>query len=78
MNGKRRWMVLRHGMTPSKMIARMTGLPGHRRQTSLTVTLDIPTLAPTQCYELKVSLQAPDGTTFARSLHGTIHQLAHK
>ena len=43
-----------------------------------TVTLDIPTLAPTQCYELKVGLQAPDGATFARSLHGTIHQLAEK
>jgi len=43
-----------------------------------TVTLDIPALAPTQCYELKVSLQAPDGATFARSLHGTIHQLAEK
>ena len=43
-----------------------------------TVTLDIPTLAPTQCYELKVSLQAPDGATFARSLHGTIHLLSNK
>ena len=43
-----------------------------------TVTLDIPTLAPTQCYELKVSLQTPDGTAFTRSLHGTIHQLARK
>ena len=43
-----------------------------------TVTLDIPTLAPTQCYELKVSLQAPDGATIARSLHGTIHQLSDK
>ena len=43
-----------------------------------TVTLGIPALAPTQCYELKVSLQAPDGATFARSLHGTIHQLSDK
>ena len=43
-----------------------------------TVTLDIPALAPTQCYELKASLQGPDGTTFARSLHGTIHQLTDK
>ena len=43
-----------------------------------TVTLDIPMLAPTQCYELKVSLQTPDGVTFARSLHGTIHQLSEK
>jgi len=43
-----------------------------------TVTLDIPALAPTQCYELKVSLQGRDGTAIARSLHGTIHQLAEK
>ena len=43
-----------------------------------TVTLDIPALATTQCYELKVSLQAPDGANFARSLHGTIHQLSDK
>ena len=43
-----------------------------------TVTLGIPTLAPTQCYELKVNLQAPDGAIIARSLHGTIHQLAEK
>lgn len=43
-----------------------------------TVTLDIPTLAPTQCYELKASLQATDGVTSARSMHGTIHQLAEK
>jgi glucose/arabinose dehydrogenase len=32
-----------------------------------TVTLDIPDLAPTQCYELKIG---------DRNLHGTIHQLA--
>jgi hypothetical protein len=43
-----------------------------------TVTLDIPTLAPTQCYELKVRLAAPDGAAIERSLHGTIHQLAEK
>ena len=43
-----------------------------------TVILTIPALAPTQCYELKVSLPLPDGTTLTRSLHGTIHQLAEK
>ena len=43
-----------------------------------TVALAIPTLAPTQCYELKVNLAAPDGSTIARSLHGTIHQLGEK
>jgi hypothetical protein len=43
-----------------------------------TVTLDIPALASTQCYELKASLQARDGANFARSLHGTIHQLSEK
>ncbi len=32
-----------------------------------TVTLDIPDLTPTQCYELKIN---------DRNLHGTIHQLA--
>ena len=42
------------------------------------VTLDIPTLGPTQCYELKVRLQAPGAATIERSLHGTIHQLAEK
>ena len=41
-----------------------------------TVTLDVPALAPTQCYELKVSLRARDGTAVKRALHGTIHQLA--
>ncbi len=43
-----------------------------------TVILTIPALVPTQCYELKVSLPLPDGTTLTRSLHGTIHQLAEK
>jgi hypothetical protein len=41
-----------------------------------TVTLSIPTLTPTQCFELRVTLPAPDGTMIERSLHGTIHQLA--
>ncbi|MFN0068637.1 MAG: DUF6797 domain-containing protein [Limisphaerales bacterium] len=41
-----------------------------------TVTVDIPSLTPTQCYELKLTLLTPDGTSFNRSLHGTIHQLA--
>jgi len=43
-----------------------------------TVTLDIPTLGSTLCYELKVNLRAPDGTAIERSLHGTIHQLSDK
>ena len=41
-----------------------------------TVTLDIPMLSPTMCYELKLALKAPDGMSFERSLHGTIHALA--
>jgi sugar lactone lactonase YvrE len=41
-----------------------------------TVTLDIPTLAPTQCCELKVRLMGAYGENIDRSLHGTIHQLA--
>jgi hypothetical protein len=40
-----------------------------------TMTLTIPQLAPTQCYELKVNVKAPDGTAIERSIHGTIHQL---
>ncbi len=41
-----------------------------------TVVLAITALAPTQCYELKTSWTAADGTAVTRSLHGTIHQLA--
>jgi len=41
-----------------------------------TLTLTIPTLAPTQCYELKLTLRALDGATVERSIHGTIHQLS--
>jgi hypothetical protein len=41
-----------------------------------SVVLEIPDLAPTQCYELKVRLRGADGTAFERSLHGTIHRLA--
>lgn len=47
----------------------------HLSADARTVTVGIPSLAPTQCYELKMSLLAPDGTLLARSLHGTIHQL---
>ncbi len=43
-----------------------------------TVRLDIATLAPTQCYELKLKLLTPDGSTVDRSVHGTIHQLSDK
>ncbi|MBI3882554.1 MAG: c-type cytochrome [Verrucomicrobia bacterium] len=41
-----------------------------------TVTLAIHALAPTQCYELKLTLRAPGGAAIERSLHGTIHQLS--
>jgi len=41
-----------------------------------TVTLDIPALAPTHCYELKARLPVAGGATIERSLHGTIHQLS--
>ena len=40
-----------------------------------TVSLSIPSLAPTQCYELTTKLRAPDGKLFERSLHGSIHQI---
>jgi mono/diheme cytochrome c family protein len=41
-----------------------------------TVILEIPALAPTQCYELKVRLKGADGALIERALHGTIHALA--
>jgi hypothetical protein len=40
------------------------------------VTLAIPSLTPTHCYELTVKLRAPAGTIIERVLHGTIHHLA--
>ena len=40
-----------------------------------TVTLSIPSLAPTQCYELIMNLPATDGSVIERSMHGTIHHL---
>lgn len=43
-----------------------------------SVTLEIPALAPTQCYELNLKLRAPDGADIERSLHGTIHALSGK
>jgi len=43
-----------------------------------TVTLDIPELSPTHCYELKARLRGDDGASLDRSLHGTIHRLAEK
>jgi hypothetical protein len=43
-----------------------------------TVTIAIPTLAPTQCYELKARVLGADGGTIERSLHGTIHQLSER
>jgi hypothetical protein len=50
----------------------------HPGSDNRTITLEIPTLAPTQCYELKIRLTGPDGASIERSLHGTIHQLAEK
>jgi hypothetical protein len=43
-----------------------------------TVTLEIPMLSPTQCYELKTRILGADGANIERSLHGTIHQLSVK
>lgn len=44
-----------------------------------TITLTIPDLAPTPCYELKFKLRADAGDAagaeFERSLHGTLHKL---
>lgn len=41
-----------------------------------TLRLTIPDLAPTDSYELLLTLESPDGNTIERSLHGTIHRLA--
>lgn len=41
-----------------------------------TVTVEIPDLAPTQCYELKMRMRGADGARVERSLHGTIQRLA--
>ncbi|HXI54159.1 MAG TPA: hypothetical protein VNH84_21755, partial [Candidatus Saccharimonadales bacterium] len=41
-----------------------------------TVTIEIPALAPTQCYELKLRLVGKAGGVIERSLHGTIHRLS--
>jgi len=43
-----------------------------------TVTLDIPALALTHCYELKTRLTGANGENIERSIHGTIHRLAEK
>ena len=40
-----------------------------------SITLEIPALAPTHCYELLFNLRDPAGALIQRSLHGTIHQL---
>jgi hypothetical protein len=40
-----------------------------------TVTIEIPELVPTQCYELKLRLAGKSGEVIERSLHGTIHLL---
>jgi len=43
-----------------------------------TIRLDIPDLAPTQSYELKLNLRGKDGEFIKRSIHGTIHHLGDK
>ena len=43
-----------------------------------TVTLEIPALSATHCYELKMRLLAADDSEIERSLHGTIHHLSDK
>ncbi len=40
-----------------------------------SVTLTVPDLAPTWCYELRCRLHTSNGQTVSRTLHGTIHQL---
>ncbi|WP_166830934.1 DUF6797 domain-containing protein [Thalassoroseus pseudoceratinae] len=40
-----------------------------------TITLTIPELAPTWCYELQCRLRTPNGQTVSRTMHGTIHDV---
>jgi hypothetical protein len=41
-----------------------------------SITLTVPTLAPTPGLELKCTLTGSDGQTFTRTIHATIHRLA--
>ena len=43
-----------------------------------SVTLDIPGLGPTRCYELRARVRDTGGGAIERSLHGTIHRLSEK
>ena len=43
-----------------------------------TISLTVPGLVPTQCYELLARVRGGDGTPVTRSLHGTIHKLAER
>jgi hypothetical protein len=40
-----------------------------------TLEISAPGLGPTQCYELRMTLRAPDGSVIERNLHGTIHRV---
>ena len=42
-----------------------------------TAIIEVPELAPTQCYELKAQLLSREGLPLERAVHGTIHALAH-
>lgn len=42
---------------------------------SKTMTLTVPELAPTWCMEIKCRLKSPDGDSFERIIHNTIHHL---
>jgi hypothetical protein len=41
-----------------------------------SLDLDIPDIAPADCYELTVNLHGADGEPVSRILQGTIHRLA--
>ncbi len=42
------------------------------------VSIQIPSLAPTQCYELNIVVQGENGIPITNSMHGTIHDLSGK
>ena len=44
--------------------------------TGRIITLQIPTLAPTQCYELAIKVKSSTGAEIVRSMHGTLHEIS--
>jgi hypothetical protein len=50
----------------------------HPSGDSRIISLEIPKLTVSHCYELKARLLDADGTLIDRSIHGTIHRLSER